>query len=197
MVAHMLRSGHVISVILCLIGGSIHAQDLTEDEILHRFEAQRDMYRATASGQKTRGLDLVTITPGGPAPERAAAEGETAVVYGNFQPEITVDLAIRFAFDSATIAPDQRPTLQTMCRAMHRSDVGLFQIIGHTDGMGSDAYNENLSRLRAEEVRRWLVQDCGIAASRLEARGLGKRFLADPADPASAANRRVEFQALS
>ncbi len=119
------------------------------------------------------------------------------MVFGEFAPELQVNIAIRFAFDSASIAPDQRPALERMCSAMRQSDVGLFRIVGHTDAKGSDSYNETLSKLRAEEVRRWLVQDCGITASRLEALGMGKRFLANPADPAAAENRRVEFQALS
>jgi OOP family OmpA-OmpF porin len=51
--------------------------------------------------------------------------------------------------------------------------------------------------LRAEEVKRRLVSDCGIEATRLQAMGLGERFLYDEADPKAAENRRVEFQAMS
>ena len=195
MVIPVLRTGLAILSGICLLVGSAQGQDLTEAQILERFEAQREMYRASTQGQKTRGLDMITVTQGGEQAETAAATG--TVVFGEFAPELQVNIAIRFAFDSASIAPDQRPALEKMCSAMRQSDVGLFRIVGHTDAKGSDSYNETLSKLRAEEVRRWLVQDCGIAASRLEALGMGKRFLANPADPAAAENRRVEFQALS
>jgi OOP family OmpA-OmpF porin len=80
---------------------------------------------------------------------------------------------------------------------MKTADIQLFRIIGHTDASGSDDYNERLSRLRAEEVQRFFVNDCGIEASRLEAVGLGERFLLENVDPNSDQNRRVEFQALS
>ncbi|WP_299362905.1 OmpA family protein [uncultured Paracoccus sp.] len=184
---------------------------MTEEQILQRFEAQRDMYRATLGGQKTRGLDMVVVPPPDTAPATVpvaeAARGDTTqaaaqaagetVTFGQFAPELQVNVAIRFAFDSASIAPDQRPALEKMCSVMRQSDIALFRIVGHTDALGSDSYNENLSRLRAEEVRRWLMRDCGIAASRLEALGMGKRFLANPVEPAAAENRRVEFQALS
>ncbi|KRW95702.1 hypothetical protein AQY21_13130 [Paracoccus sp. MKU1] len=195
MVIPVLRTGLAILSGICLLVGSAQGQDLTEAQILERFEAQREMYRASTQGQKTRGLDMITVTQGGEQAETTAATG--TVVFGEFAPELQVNIAIRFAFDSASIAPDQRPALEKMCSAMRQSDVGLFRIVGHTDAKGSDSYNETLSKLRAEEVRRWLVQDCGIAASRLEALGMGKRFLANPADPAAAENRRVEFQALS
>ena len=42
-----------------------------------------------------------------------------------------------------------------------------------------------------------LVTDCGIAATRLEAIGLGERFLSNDGDPRAPENRRVEFQAMS
>ncbi|REF69756.1 OmpA family protein [Paracoccus versutus] len=197
MVIPVLRTGLAILSGICLLVGSAQGQDLTEEQILQRFEAQREMYRATVQGQKTRGLDMIAVPQGGePAGAEAPAEGGT-VVFGEFAPELQVNIAIRFAFDSASIAPDQHPLLEKMCGAMRQSDVALFRIVGHTDAKGSDSYNETLSKLRAEEVRRWLVQDCGIAAARLEALGMGKRFLANPADPAAAENRRVEFQALS
>ena len=193
----VLRTGLAILSGICLLAGSAQGQDLTEEQILQRFEAQREMYRATVQGQKTRGLDMIAVTPSGEPAQADAAAGEGTVVFGEFAPELQLNIAIRFAFDSASIAPDQRPALDKMCSAMRQSDVALFRIVGHTDAKGSDSYNETLSKLRAEEVRRWLVQDCGIAASRLEALGMGKRFLANPADPAAAENRRVEFQALS
>ncbi|MBB1499081.1 OmpA family protein [Paracoccus sp. MC1862] len=212
MVVAMSLPAQVLSVVLCFLAVPVSAQELTDAQILQRFEAQRDMYRTTLSGQKTRGLDMIVVPPD-PAAPAAAAEAETirseatlagttqdtggTVVFAQFAPELQVNVAIRFAFDSASIAPDQRPALERMCSIMRQSDVGLFRIVGHTDAKGSDSYNENLSRLRAEEVRRWLIRDCGIAETRLQALGMGRRFLANPVDPAAAENRRVEFQALS
>ncbi len=96
-----------------------------------------------------------------------------------------------------SVRADQQPALDQMCRVMKASDIKLFRIMGHTDSAGSDAYNEKLSLLRAEEVKRRLTSDCGIAATRLDAIGLGERFPANATDPKAPQNRRVEFQALS
>lgn len=124
----------------------------------------------------------------------ATTEGK---VFGVLDPTLQVNVSIRFGFDSAALAPDQKPLLAQLCAVMQKSDIQLFQIVGHTDAAGTDAYNQNLSQLRAEEVQRYFVTDCGIAANRLKAVGMGERFLANPKDPKGGENRRVEFQALS
>lgn len=156
-----------------------------------------------------------------PQPEQPPSEGEVVVTGGDTDPvpqpdptplpgvelaaaevgilpeDLQVNIRITFDYDSATIRDDQKPVLDQMCRVIKASDIKLFRIMGHTDSAGSDAYNQELSLSRAEEVKRRLVSDCGIDAARLEPMGLGERFLADPEDPTAAENRRVEFQALS
>jgi outer membrane protein OmpA-like peptidoglycan-associated protein len=65
---------------------------------------------------------------------------------------------------------------------------------GHTDSVGSDEYNQNLSEQRAESVRQYFVQQ-GIPASSVEARGLGKTqpIAANDTPEGRQANRRVEL----
>ncbi|AZL59607.1 OmpA family protein [Tabrizicola piscis] len=126
-----------------------------------------------------------------------AAPAVDASKVGLLPEDLQVNVSISFDYDSATIKADQRPVLDQMCRVMRASDIKLFRIMGHTDAAGSDIYNEKLSLLRAEEVKRRLISDCGIEPTRLDAMGLGERFPADSADPRAPENRRVEFQALS
>jgi outer membrane protein OmpA-like peptidoglycan-associated protein len=121
----------------------------------------------------------------------------TPVVFGKLAPEMQVNAFITFDFDSAALRPDQAPKLAQLCSVMKSSDIALFRIVGHTDASGKDDYNERLSRLRAEEVQRHLVETCGIDPARLEAIGVGERFLFNEDDPRAGENRRVEFQALS
>lgn len=148
--------------------------------------------------QKTRGL--VIVPSGGAAATGTEAEAAaTQVTATDYQPvakEDQVNLAIKFDFDSAALRADQKPVLATMCDVMKNVDVSVFQIIGHTDSSGSAAYNENLSLLRAQEVKRHLVSECGIPETRLRAIGLGESAPFDAADPRADVNRRVEFQAL-
>lgn len=207
------------------------AQDLTEEELLQMFLAQRDAYKAAVEGNTalTRGLTLITaddveiateVATEGPtedtAPDTAGTEVASDASTGAVKPPtetvvssnetatlvkmpegMGVNVRIEFAFDSAALDDAQKPKLQTLCNVMRTADIQLFRIIGHTDASGSDDYNERLSRLRAEEVQRFFVNDCGIAANRLEAVGLGERFLLEDYGPDSDQNRRVEFQALS
>ena len=109
---------------------------------------------------------------------------------------VRMNAALKADFDSAALREDQKPQLATLCQVMKSIDVQLFQIIGHTDSSGSASYNEKLSLLRAQEVKRHLVNDCGIAETRLEAIGMGEAVPYNAADPRSDENRRVEFQAL-
>jgi outer membrane protein OmpA-like peptidoglycan-associated protein len=153
------------------------------------------------------GADAAPSIGGAPQAPAPAGQGQNVVtaaaapapptVYGVLPETMQVNLNIRFGFDSAAIADDQVPVLTQICTVMKASDINLFRIVGHTDASGSDDYNEQLSALRAQEVARWLVNDCGIDGSRIETLGLGERVLKNPSDPRADENRRVEFQALS
>lgn len=121
----------------------------------------------------------------------------TPVMFGKLAPELQVNVRVEFEHDSAALSATQKPKLEQLCAAMKPSDITLFRIAGHTDTSGSESYNETLSLLRAEEVKRYFIDACGMDAARLEAIGLGERFLHNSDDPKSGENRRVEFQALS
>lgn len=127
----------------------------------------------------------------------AASASPAEVTYASFAPEYQINVRITFDLDSAALRDDQKPQLDQLCRVMRVSDIEKFRVVGHTDATGSETYNQRLSRLRAEEVQRFFVEDCGIAGTRIEAIGVGERFPFDDQDPVAAENRRVEFQALS
>ena len=133
-----------------------------------------------------------------PTEEAEAAQPTTGNVVYVIPPEsgLQINVHVEFPFDSAALTGDQIPKLQQLCRVMGREefDSSRFRIIGHTDAKGEDAYNDRLSLLRAQEVVRYFVNDCGLDAALFEAMGLGEHQLLDPADPEAAANRRVEFQ---
>ncbi|WP_299196480.1 OmpA family protein [uncultured Tateyamaria sp.] len=142
------------------------------------------------------GLNPPTAPNAENAPQIASANPPVAT-YGKLAEELQVNLFINFAFDSAAIGADQTQILDEMCVVMRDSDIKVFQIVGHTDSAGSDAYNERLSRLRAEEVGRYLTASCGLQSNRLTTLGLGERFPRNTEDTRADENRRVEFQALS
>jgi outer membrane protein OmpA-like peptidoglycan-associated protein len=66
-------------------------------------------------------------------------------------------------------------------------------IEGHTDAVGADAYNDRLSKARAESVKKALTSYYVIPARNLRTVGLGERFLKIPTADAEAENRRVSI----
>ncbi|WP_375176004.1 OmpA family protein [Pseudooceanicola sp.] len=187
----------VFGVGLLLVGGLALPQ-MSLAQATDASEMSAEEMENLFKKQKTRGLVLA------PTNQEATAAGQpdtaaesTNSTYVELAPEEQVSIQISFDFDSAALRDDQKPKLATLCQVMQTADVGVFRIIGHTDTSGSASYNERLSLLRAEEVKRYLAGDCGIDETRLEAVGVGEQFPIDKDDPRGDANRRVEFQALS
>jgi OmpA-OmpF porin, OOP family len=140
------------------------------------------------------GLDL---REGQAVAAAGAPEAEQPVHLWQLPTDQQVNLRVHFAFDSAALADAEKPNLRRLCAIMQEEDIQHFRIIGHTDAAGDPRYNQNLSELRAQEVKRFFVDDCGIATERLEAIGVGEDYLYNADDPLSGENRRVEFQAMS
>lgn len=109
-------------------------------------------------------------------------------------PPPSIDLDINFEYNSAVLTPDARIVLDNLGRAL--GDPALkasrFEVAGHTDGSGGDAYNQTLSERRARAVADYLAREHGVAAARLQVVGYGKSRLFDAANPQNALNRRVQ-----
>jgi OmpA-OmpF porin, OOP family len=144
----------------------------------------------------TRSLIIAPCTDTGVASDETEVLVQPPKEYQPVDPAIAIGLRIQFDLDSAVLRPDGAARLSGVCEAMKLADVEKFQVIGHTDTRGTETYNLVLSRLRAVAVTRYLEEDCGIAAERLEAVGVGEAYPYDASHPRDAVNRRVEFQAL-
>lgn len=108
-----------------------------------------------------------------------------------------IDLSIPFAFDSARILPEAAAQLEALAQALsgERLQGRRFRVIGHTDGVGADAYNLALSQRRADSVRAALIEK-GIAPERLETEGKGFTQPRPSLPPEAAEHRRVEVRTL-
>ena len=71
------------------------------------------------------------------------------------------------------------------------ADQKAFLIEGHTDKKGTRAYNDELSKRRAEAVKEYLVRETGVSPDRLQTVGKGFSEPANPKNPYAAENRRV------
>jgi outer membrane protein OmpA-like peptidoglycan-associated protein len=92
------------------------------------------------------------------------------------------------------LTPESRVELERIFAELKRRPLPDIAVIGHTDTVGGLAYNDQLSRARADRLREMLV-DLGIPAGRIEAAGRGKRELLVPTDEnvPEPRNRRVEI----
>ena len=112
--------------------------------------------------------------------------------------DITVTLAsdVTFASDSADLAPGAQAQLQTVATQLNQHpDGGTLTIVGHTDDIQDDAYNQALSEKRANAVKTRLEQLTSLDKWKTSVSGKGESQpkIKDTTDQARPANRRVEI----
>ena len=103
----------------------------------------------------------------------------------------------RFATDSATLSADLQADLIALARNLNTYPESSVQIIGHTDNVGSAAYNEDLSLRRANAVLNVLAGQ-GVLVSRITPIGMGENrpVSTNLTEEGRAQNRRVEIVIL-
>lgn len=102
-----------------------------------------------------------------------------------------------FEFNKSELLPSAYPVLNNIALTMKDHPETRWRVEGHTDGIGSDSYNMELSRRRAESVVNYLVSQ-GVERSRLEIVPFGKSAPVATNDTAEgrAMNRRVEIKLI-
>ncbi|HEX8388501.1 MAG TPA: OmpA family protein [Sphingomonas sp.] len=110
---------------------------------------------------------------------------------------LNIPSGINFAYNSATIEPQFRTTLDQVAGTLAQYNQTYIDVYGHTDSTGSDAYNQQLSERRAQSVADYLATR-GVQPARVATRGFGETRPVQPNDsPAGqAANRRVEIKVV-
>ena len=104
---------------------------------------------------------------------------------------LTESAPITFALGGSSLNATSRATLDTASGIIQAQPGLRVLIAGHTDTIGSAAFNEQLSQERADAVRQYLI-DRGIAANRLVVVAYGELFPSTPG--AAPLDRRVEFE---
>jgi outer membrane protein OmpA-like peptidoglycan-associated protein len=132
---------------------------------------------------KMRSLRLLDDGPAAAVAARQAARPQA------------LSLPVPFGFDSAEILPSAKGQLDAIAAGIRLLPANQRVLIeGHTDAVGSEQYNEELSQRRAQSVRRYLVATHGIEGSRLQAVGLGEHDPLPGRGPLAGENRRVQFR---
>ena len=192
-----LRSLLAIGATLSITAAFAGDNNATEDQILAAlqpkpltrglsFAPQADPAAKAAEGRlidslrnrKTRSL--------------SSSEREEIAEAASTKPKI--DLEIQFDYNSAEISSASMPAVQALGRALSNPNLkgSTFVVAGHTDAVGGEAYNQDLSERRADTIKRTLTEKYGISGTDLVTVGYGKSKPKDAANPSDPANRRVQ-----
>lgn len=107
--------------------------------------------------------------------------------------QVTFDSGLLFDFDSDVVRSEARTNLRNLAASLDKYPGSDLLIAGHTDSVGTDAYNLALSERRAESAASYLASQ-GVSRSRIRARGLGETEPVAPnaSEDGRSKNRRVE-----
>ena len=180
------------------LGKAVAADDVTEDQIVRALAPKKPLTRGLSSGLQAdpaaiaaEGRFVQTIR-GRTTRSLSSSEREEIATIAKDKPNI--DLEITFDYNSADISKKSMPSVQALGKALTNPDLkgSTFVVAGHTDAIGSETYNQDLSERRADSIKRYLVDKYSIPGPDLVTVGYGKTKLKDPNNPTSEVNRRVQ-----
>lgn len=162
----------------------------------------RTGYFTPALAQYECDPDLVPKPAAPPAAPPAPAPAPVAPPAAPTQEKVTYAADAFFDFDKATLKPEGKASLDDLVGKLGAINLEVIIAVGHTDSIGSVAYNQKLSVRRAESVKAYLVSK-GVEANRIYTEGKGKSQPIAPNtingkdNPAGRAkNRRVEIEVV-
>lgn len=122
-------------------------------------------------------------------------EGVEVIRTAEDEINVVMENDILFDFDSAALRAASRQSLRDMANVFVEYPETRIDISGHTDSIGSAAYNQNLSERRAQAVTRYLTSQ-GVSSTRISTRGYGESLPTASNETAAGRqlNRRVEIQ---
>jgi len=106
---------------------------------------------------------------------------------------VTFESGILFPFNSTELYPAGRTNLQKLADILQRNPGSEVLVVGHTDAVGSDSYNQTLSERRASSAASYLIQR-GVPSNRIRTAGRGKTepIASNDTEAGRQQNRRVE-----
>lgn len=132
----------------------------------------------------------VEAAPPAPAPTPAPAPVPTSE-------KVSYSADAFFDFDKAVLKPEGKASLDELTSKLGDMNLEVIIAVGHTDAIGTDAYNQKLSIRRAEAVKAYL-QGKGVDANRIytEGKGEGQPVADNKSSEGRAKNRRVEIEVV-
>ncbi|MCY1166304.1 MULTISPECIES: outer membrane protein OmpA [Polaromonas] len=151
---------------------------------------------ATAAPGCDGAIVPVAAPAAAPAPA-AAAPAPAAAAPATVATKVTYAADAFFDFDKSVLKPEGKAKLDDLVGKIKDINLEVIIAVGHTDSVGSDAYNQKLSVRRSEAVKAYLVSK-GIEKNRVYTEGKGKKQpVADnKTAEGRAKNRRVEIEVV-
>ncbi len=133
--------------------------------------------------------------PGPAAPAPAAPAEPARPAPASVKQSITIQAEALFDFDKSVVKPDGKRELDQAAAKMSGVDVEMVIATGHTDSIGTEAYNQKLSERRANAVKAYLVSK-GVPASKITTLGKGETqpVATNKTKEGRAKNRRVDVE---
>ncbi len=174
-----------------LMGESLLAEG-NEQEAIATMRRSLQIFDFPQVRERIKEIELLSIDKPVDAAAITAALDTTKKRAFGVKP--AVSLRIQFDLNKATFNASGRTQAEQLGQALKGMAGKRFEIVGHTDKQGNDAYNDKLSLQRAETVKAFLTASYGINAANLTVVGKGKRELLYPGDSQQehALNRRVD-----
>ena len=131
-----------------------------------------------------------------PAPASASAPVPVAAAAPSAE-KVTFEADTFFGFDKFTLKPAGKAKLEDLVSKLTGTDIEVVVATGHTDSVGSAAYNQKLSMRRANAVKAFLVSK-GVPADRIftEGKGESKPVASNKTSAGRAQNRRVDVEVV-
>lgn len=183
-------------IAISLSASAFAAENATEDQILKALTPKRLTRSLSAApadtakaAEETRFVNQIRNRT-----TRSLSAGERNQIVAIAEEKPKIDLEITFDYNSANISQKALPAVAALGKVLTNPNLKgtTFVLAGHTDAQGSESYNQDLSERRADSLKKYLMENYGIAAGDLVTVGYGESRLKDPSNPTAEANRRVQ-----
>ena len=133
--------------------------------------------------------------PAAPATPAAPTAPAAAAAPSSVKQAITIQAEALFDFDKSVLKPAGKQSIDDAVAKMRNVDVEMVIATGHTDSIGTDAYNQKLSERRATSVKEYMVSK-GIPAAKITILGKGETqpVATNKTKEGRAKNRRVDIE---
>ena len=179
-------------------GQATAAEKVSSDAIINALTPKKPLTRSLSASPAEQAKEAETkkfVDTLRNRTTRSLSSNERDQIATIAQEKPRIDLEIKFEFNSAQISRSAMPDMEALGKALSDPSLKGSSIVlaGHTDVVGRDEVNQDLSERRADAVKQFLIDKYRLAPENLVTAGYGKTRLKDKANPRAAENRRVEI----